>query len=147
MHLGLSKKRCRGFTLIEILIVVIILGILAAIVVPQFSNASQDSRNTALKSQLETVRSAIDIYKMQHMDQLPDLSSSWTVLMTQTNPQGGTTGSILVGPYLPTVPVNAITGGSTVSTSAHAGIDWVWNPAAGTLIALDLQGNPFNEAQ
>jgi general secretion pathway protein G len=142
---GRARKHRRAFTLVEILIVVIILGVLAAIVVPQFSSASQDSRNSALKSQLQTVRSAIEVYQMQHMDQLPDLSTNWTPLMTQTNPQGGTTGTVLVGPYLPIVPVNALTGGSSLSTAAAAGVDWLWNPAAGTLTALDLQGNAFIE--
>ena len=146
MHLQLRKKNRRGFTLVEILIVVIVLGILAGITIPQFGSTSQDSRNAALKSQLQTVRSAIEVYRMQHMDQLPDLAASWTPLLTQTNPQGGTTGTTLVGPYLPIVPINAITGGSTLSTTAHAGGDWVWTPTTGQLQALDLQGNLFNES-
>ena len=83
---------------------------------------------------------------MQHMDQWPDLSSNWNLLTTQTNAQGGTTGPILYGPYLLAPPVNAISGGSTVSTTASAGVDWVWSPNSGTLTALDAQGNSFNES-
>ena len=47
----------KGFTLVEILIVVIILGILAAIVIPQFTQASNDARESSLSSELQTVRS------------------------------------------------------------------------------------------
>ena len=142
-----SYKLRRGFTLVEIVIVVIILGILAGVVIPQFSSASQDSRNGALKSQLQEVRSAIQAYRMQHMDQWPDLSSNnWTPLTTQTNAQGGTTGPILYGPYLINPPINVLSGGSTVSTSAAVGVDWVWSPATGTITALDAQGNSFNES-
>jgi general secretion pathway protein G len=147
MHLESKRKRRGGFTLVEILIVVIILGILAGIVIPQFSTASQDSRTSSIKSQLQNVRLAIQAYQMQHMDTLPNLSSSWTPLLTQTNPQGGTTGAVLVGPYLPSVPVNVLTGGSNISTAAGAGVDWVWNVGTGTLSAVDAQGNIFNEAQ
>ena len=45
VHRHNSRNQPHAFTLVEILIVVIILGILAAIVVPQFSNASTESRN------------------------------------------------------------------------------------------------------
>jgi len=127
MHLELHKQRLgrrqggRGFTLVEILIVVIILGILAAIVIPQFSSASQDSRISSLKSQLQTVRSAIQVYQMQHMDTLPDLSGTWTPLLTQTTPQGATSGGPLFGPYLPNAPVNALTGGTKYFRHRRAG--------------------------
>src|SRR5205085_7357056 len=60
-----------GFTLVEILIVVIILGILAAIVIPQFTSASQDARKNSLTSQLQTIRSQLELYKLQHLDKLP----------------------------------------------------------------------------
>src|SRR3989454_8098683 len=62
-----------GFTLVEILIVVIILGILAAIVIPQFTNASSDARNSSLASLLQTIRSQVQLYKLQHGDALPNI--------------------------------------------------------------------------
>ena len=54
------RMRARtGFTLVEILIVVVILGILAAIVVPQFTQASSEAIKGALQSQLQTINSQI----------------------------------------------------------------------------------------
>ena len=60
-----------GFTLVEILIVVVILGILAAIVIPQFTDAASDARNSSVQSDLQTLRSAVELYKVQHGDTLP----------------------------------------------------------------------------
>lgn len=59
-------QRQRGFTLVELLIVVIILAILAAIVIPQFSSATTDAQEAALDSNLGGLRNAIELYKAQH---------------------------------------------------------------------------------
>ena len=71
MKTVIRTKSRKGFTLVEILIVVIILGILAAIVIPQFTNASTDARKNSLSSQLQTMRSQFELYKLQHNDKLP----------------------------------------------------------------------------
>ncbi len=57
-----------GFTMIEMLIVVVILGILATIVIPQFSNASQNAKENTLKDELRYLRTQIVVYKAQHRD-------------------------------------------------------------------------------
>jgi general secretion pathway protein G len=133
---GSPKK---GFTLIEILIVVIILGILAAIVIPQFSSASKDARKSAMQSTVQTLRSQIALYKLQHGDVLPDLTASggnnWTLLTTTSTGYNGQT----VGPYMQQVPVNALTKGQVVkdgkynppTVTAVAGCDYVYDYAAG----------------
>jgi type II secretion system protein G len=60
------KGRRRGFTLIEILIVVVILGILAAIVIPQFSSASNEAAVSSVRSQLQTLRSQVELFRVQN---------------------------------------------------------------------------------
>lgn len=56
----------KGFTLVELLIVVIILAILAAIVVPQFTASTDDANDAALVSNLASIRSAVSLYYQQH---------------------------------------------------------------------------------
>lgn len=62
------KLRSQGFTLVELLIVVIILAILAAVVFPQFSASTNDARAAALQSNLTNIRSAIEFYYQEHGD-------------------------------------------------------------------------------
>lgn len=66
-----ANPKRRGFTLIEILIVVVILGILAAIVVPQFTNASQEATASSIRSQLQTLRGQIELYRVRNGGTLP----------------------------------------------------------------------------
>ena len=111
-----------GFTVVEILIVVTILGILAAIVIPQFNNASQDDRKNSLNSQLQTVRSKLELYKMQHLDQLPTALAvggagivGWTQMVEKTNADQSTTSSPAFGPYLQQPPINPLNNSSGVA--------------------------------
>lgn len=61
-----GKRDVCGFTLVELLIVVVILAILAAVAVPQFTSSTQDAKVSALDSTLSRMRSAIDLYYQQH---------------------------------------------------------------------------------
>lgn len=106
-------NRNKGFTLVEILIVVIILGILAAIVIPQFTNASQDARTSSLQSDLQTLRSQVELYKFQHLDKYPweqtgvtDDATFWAQMTNKTNADGTTTGTPSFGPYVQSKPTN-----------------------------------------
>ena len=56
----------RGFTLVELLIVVIILAILAAIIIPQFTAATDDATQSAYDTNIANIRAAIDLYRQQH---------------------------------------------------------------------------------
>lgn len=61
-----ETARHTGFTLVEILIVVVILGVLAAIVIPAFASATEDTRKAAFVSELRVFEQAILIYQNDH---------------------------------------------------------------------------------
>jgi general secretion pathway protein G len=111
-----------GFTLVEILIVVVILGILAAIVIPQFTNASTEARESALVSDLQSVRSQVELFKIQHNnDMLPGTGSATfnQCMEGYTDKDGavvaqGTAGAL--GKYMEKIPVNPF---STIDTVAN----------------------------
>lgn len=132
----------KGFTLVEILIVVVILGILAAIVIPQFSNASTDAKENALKSNLQTIRSQIELYKIQHNDTLPPGGSFEDVMTQTTDASGATTGSDY-GPYLKSIPSNPFNNSNTVATgttnptTGTADTGWFYNTDTGDFLAYD----------
>jgi prepilin-type N-terminal cleavage/methylation domain-containing protein len=72
--MGTKKRRQRresGFTLIEILVVVILLGILATIIIPQVSVSSEDAKLNAVKMNLGNLRSSIELYYYQHKNSYP----------------------------------------------------------------------------
>src|SRR5690606_23920322 len=68
-----------AFTLVEILIVVIILGILAAIVVPQFTSASEDAQISNVETQISTIRNQVELYRVRNNAQYPTVfaANSW----------------------------------------------------------------------
>ncbi len=66
----------KGFTLIEILIVIIVLGILAMIIVPQITVSTDDAKVSTVQSDLSAIRSAIEIYYAQHGNKYPGETES-----------------------------------------------------------------------
>lgn len=71
MKTTVRQFAAQGFTLIELLIVVIIIAIMAAIAIPQFGNTAGEATDAALDANLNTVRSAIELYRVQHNNQFP----------------------------------------------------------------------------
>ena len=126
------KRTVRGFTLVEILIVVIILGILAAIVIPQFTNASNDARNSSVQSTLQSLRGQIELYKIQHSDTAPDVASMWNAMLSASNPAGAlgtaqTAPGFVLGPYLQAAPTNPANGFSTITSAVNGPGGWYYS--------------------
>lgn len=141
----LVTPKGRAFTLVEILIVVVILGILAAMVVPQFASASESARNSSMLGSLQTVRTQIELYHAHHNSTYPTLlqiSAAWNVLTNRTDVNGNVgnppvDGVHIYGPYIKQMPSNPFENNSrTVAAAAAQGVGWVYNESTGRVYAV-----------
>ncbi len=139
----------RGFTLVEILIVVVILGILAGIIIPQFTNASTSARASSVQSLLQSVRSQIQLYMIQHNDTPPATTGLWTSLTGPTDTTGNTSttnnAQYTWGPYLQQTPVNPLNGQTAFdnNTAVNTTAGWYYTVTNSmyTIYARDAGGN------
>jgi len=132
--LGLKETKKNAFTLIEVILVVTILGILAALVLPTFQGHIVTARESAAKDSLRTMRIQIELYKLQHKEVLPGYvngSGAPTALMelqfTATTTETGAVSPSTVpaepyvnGPYVKKLPENPYNNLSNIIYVAEA---------------------------
>jgi prepilin-type N-terminal cleavage/methylation domain-containing protein len=157
----MKHKRRHGFTLVEVLIVVVILGILAATVLPQFTASTADAKEASLAANLATMRAQIQLYKFQHNGAFPAAGSTdpqkFIDQMTKTTDINGAVvpaGPGTFGPYLPSIPNNPVdttsgtpgavnvTASATDPTTPTGGGGWLYNPTTGTIKANVSTSSP-----
>ncbi len=78
----LSHRRSRGFTLVEIMVVVVILGILAALVVPKLLGRTDDARKVAAKQDIATLMQSLNLYKLDNQ-RFPTTEQGLQALLTK----------------------------------------------------------------
>jgi prepilin-type N-terminal cleavage/methylation domain-containing protein len=143
-----SASRPRGFTLVEILIVVVLIGILAMMVVPAYLRASQPALDNVLRENLRSMRTQIELFTGQHGGLPPGYpngdrgaaptAAAFVAQMTQYSSEAGTTSptysaSTPIGPYLTYIPKNPFNDldavrvlGDSESVPAADGVTYGW---------------------
>jgi general secretion pathway protein G len=159
---GCGRPRQAGFTLIEILIVVILLGILGAMAIPQFSNATVEARENMLRENLRIIKAQIGTYQAQHWDVPPGYldgneavdptEAVFVAQLTKHSDETGATSDLPTaqhryGPYLREMPENPINRLATVEVlaagqpfpAADDSHGWVYSPSE-LILRADASG-------
>jgi len=126
-------NKAKAFTLVEILVVVVLLGVLAAVVIPTVASSTISAKDSALAVDLQLFRRFILVYKGQHLEVGPGYPNGDTTQApieqafidqaTMASNINGQTAAIGTpgfnrGPYLMRIPVNPFNGKNTVEMLA-----------------------------
>jgi general secretion pathway protein G len=134
--MGNSRWGRRGFTLVELLIVIVIIAVLAAIAIPKFSNSNLRSRESSLKSDLKVCRDAVNSFYADTSAYPASLSalSATTAPATgldNTGAQYSITASNWHGPYLLSIPNDPISGNAFNYSTTSGSVGNVTSSASG----------------
>lgn len=128
MEDSMNVKNNRGFTLIELMMVVIIIGILAAIVVPKFTGQTEKARMAATKMEIRNIGMALDRYEMEN-GAFPTTEQGLRALMEK--PTSSPTPRDWSGPYLKDEPKDPWQQSYQYRRPSQNNLDydlWSWGP-------------------
>jgi prepilin-type N-terminal cleavage/methylation domain-containing protein len=138
----MMKKRCPpGFTLLEILIVVVLLAILASVVIPQWAGTTERAAETTAKYNVNELRSRVQVYKSEHNGEYPATLDLLTVKTNRSGTSSAGDGPLLYGPYVVNIPDNPLVDiafaaivaapGANPPTSPAANAGWLYDSTTG----------------
>jgi prepilin-type N-terminal cleavage/methylation domain-containing protein len=121
------KRRKKGFTLIELMIVIAIIAILAAVLVPNFMRAREASRLTACKSNLKNISTAVETYSNDYDGLYPGNTSFQEITSSGRNGVNTLANTYIGKPLI--CPAAAKPYTYRLATDSGAGY-WIYCPAA-----------------
>ncbi|MCJ7777757.1 MAG: type II secretion system GspH family protein [Sedimentisphaerales bacterium] len=136
----------RALSLVELMIILAVIGILAAIIVPQFQESSSEAREAVAKDHLRILRSTIELYTARHSGAAPGYEND--IAGTEPNSAYFIQQTVLSGKFFRTMPKNPFNNLDTINMigdsepfppEASGNFGWVYQPASMT-IRLDWRG-------
>lgn len=142
MKLNKTRNGQAGFTLVELVVVIIVLGILAAIAVPKFMDFTTDAKDSALKGSLGGVRSAISNFYAYSGTPAGGGTIAYPTLAELTTAGTVMAQGIPANPYSTGADPTAVVAGTTKGTPATAGTagGWCYKAATGEFWANTASG-------
>lgn len=121
-------------TWIEVAIVTVVLAVLAALAVPQFSEAGMDPRSRELRLAVQTVQGQIEMYRLQHDNQYPSCERFVEQMTQPTDIRGqviADAADLQFGPYLRCIPPNPYSGTNDITGQQGGSKAWYYNEKTG----------------
>ncbi len=147
-----------GFSLLELMLVVVIIGMIAAIAIPRLSRGAAGAADASLSGSLAVLREAIDRYSAEHLGAFPTIARFERQLTWYSDDSGRVsrtrTTTYIYGPYLrkiPPLPVGRRKGQTGVAAADATTIGWIYDETAGDIRAnttgaeVDVTGTRYRD--
>lgn len=145
--------RAAAFSLLELVMVIVILGVVAALAVPRLSLAGKNASVAALTVDRAVLQSAIDRYEAEHNSTFPAAAAIVDQLLKFTDIEGNASAvgdSVhLFGPYMRRIPALAHgpnVGAMTIAVEPAEGVGWIYVPSSGRIYPNLFEDGAIDES-